>query len=64
MTFRNASLSLCKKHLECLFAIACTRNEATRRKLFQFKVVDFILQEIGLEFELQQRRELFLKLSK
>lgn len=36
---KQASLSLCKKLLECLFAIARNRNEDTRRKLFQFKIV-------------------------
>ena len=61
---KEASLSLCKKHVQCLFAIAKNRNEDTRRKLFQFKIVQFLLQEIGLEFEVQQRRERFLKLSK
>jgi hypothetical protein len=48
---KQASLSLCKKLLQCLFAIARNRNEDTRRKLFQFKIVQFLLQEIGLEFE-------------
>ena len=48
---KEASLSLCKKHVQCLFAIAKNRNEDTRRKLFQFKIVQFLLQEIGLEFE-------------
>lgn len=47
-----------------MFAIAKNRNEDTRRKLFQFKIVQFLLQEIGLEFEVQQRREKFIKLSK
>lgn len=36
---KEASLLLCKKHLECLFAIAKNRNEDTRRKLYQFKIV-------------------------
>ena len=48
---KHASLSLCKKLLQCLFAIACNRNEDTRRKMFQFKIVQFLQQEIGLEFE-------------
>ena len=36
---KESSLSLCKKHLKCLFSIAKNRNEDTRRKLFQFKIV-------------------------
>ena len=48
---KQSSLSLCKKLLQCLFAIARNRNEDTRRKLYQFKIVQFLLQEIGLEFE-------------
>ena len=51
-TGKSCSISLCKKHGECLFAIARNRTEETRRKLFQFKIVQFLLQEIGLEFEL------------
>ena len=31
---KEASLRLCKKHVQCLFAIAKNRNEDTRRKLF------------------------------
>ena len=50
---KQASITLCKKHLKCLFAIARNRNEDTRRKLFQFKILQFLLQEIGLEFEVQ-----------
>ena len=45
------SMTLCKEHLECLFAIARNRNEDTRRKLYQFKIVQFLCQEIELEFE-------------
>jgi hypothetical protein len=29
-----ASLSLCKKHIQCLFEIARNRTDETRRKLF------------------------------
>ena len=31
---KETSLELCKKHIECLFAIAKNRNEDTRRKLY------------------------------
>jgi len=47
-----SSLSLCKRHVACLLAIACNRTDETRRKLYQFKIVQFLLQEIGLEYEL------------
>jgi hypothetical protein len=36
---KACSIGLCKKHGECLFAIARNRTEETRRKLFQFKIV-------------------------
>lgn len=39
---KEASLTLCKKHLRCLFGIAKNRNEDTRRKLYQFKIVQFL----------------------
>lgn len=61
---KDISLQLCKKHLECLFCIAKNRNEDTRRKLYQFKLVHFLTQEIELEFDLQQRRKRFIELSK
>ena len=47
-----SSLPLCKRHVACLLAIASRRTEETRRKLYQFKIVQFLLQEIGLEYEL------------
>eukprot|EP00347_Sterkiella_histriomuscorum_P005241 403357349 len=61
---KDISLNLCKKHLECLFCIAKNRNEDTRRKLYQFKVVQFLTQEIEMEFDFQQRRKRFIELSK
>ncbi len=36
---KHRSMSLCKEHLECLFAISRHRNEDTRRKLYQFKIL-------------------------
>lgn len=59
-----ASIELCKGHLECLLAIAKQRTDDTRLKLNQFKICAFLLQEIGLEYEIQQRRKTFLKIRK
>lgn len=55
------NIELCKSHLECLLAIAKQRNDDTRRKLYQFKICAFLLQEIGLEYEIQQRKKTFMK---
>ena len=46
------NIELCKSHLECLLAIAKQRNDDTRLKLYQFKICAFLLQEIGLEYEI------------
>jgi hypothetical protein len=66
---KQRSMSLCKKHLECLFAISRNRSDDTRRKLFQFKIVQFLCQEIELEFECttaasKQKRNRLLEESK
>ena len=55
------SIELCKRHVECLFAIGKQRSEETRRMMFQFKICSFLLQEIGLEYDLKQRQQQFLK---
>ena len=61
---KEASLALCKKHLQCLFGIARNRNEDTRRKLYQFKIVQFLTQEIELEFDVHERRKKFIAISR
>jgi hypothetical protein len=66
---KHRSMSLCKEHLECLFAISRHRNEDTRRKLYQFKILQFMCQEIELEFECttaanKQKRDRLMKEAK
>ena len=39
---KERSMTLCKEHLNCLFAIARNRTEDTRRKLYQFKILQFL----------------------
>jgi hypothetical protein len=39
---KQRSMTLCKEHLECLFAISKNRTEDTRRKLYQFKILQFL----------------------
>lgn len=48
---KTRSMTLCKQHLECLFSISRNRSDDTRRKLYQFKILQFLCQEIELEFE-------------
>ena len=36
------SLRLCKLHLKCLYALARTRTEDTRRKLHHFQLFSFL----------------------
>jgi hypothetical protein len=38
-----SALELGKQHLKCLFAIARQRTDDTRRKLYQFKILSFLL---------------------
>lgn len=59
-------MTLCKAHLEVLFAISRNRSEETRRKLYQFKILQFLCQEIELEFECtttanKQKRNMLLQ---
>lgn len=60
----KSSLTLCKAHLKCLYAIARNRSEDTRQKLFQFQVVPFLAKELSLEHEYIQARKVFLGVSK
>lgn len=54
---KDRSMLLCKEHLECLFAIARNRSEDTRRKLYQFKIMQFLCQEIELEYECSSNKQ-------
>lgn len=49
--FLQTVLTLCKAHLNCLFALAKNRSLDVTNKFFQLKILDFLVKEIDLEYE-------------
>ncbi|CAD8058754.1 unnamed protein product [Paramecium primaurelia] len=44
-------------YIKCLFCIAQNRSEDISRKFYQYRIVEFLTQEIDLEFDITQIRE-------
>ena len=58
-----ALLTMCKLHLKCVCVMANNRSEIIRKNLYQFKILDFCVREIDLEYEESAEKEELGKLT-
>ena len=57
ITPKIALLTLWKLHLKCVWVMANNRSEIIRKNLLQFKILDFCVREIDLEYEESVEKE-------
>jgi len=49
--FSDTSMELCELHLKILLDFAIQKNEDVKMKFYQLRVMDFLVREVSLEYE-------------